>query len=254
MYSPSAALVLQATCPVRAFIEALQTEPNWWKKQIHHAISGFAKDLCTWHHSKITATTTDEDPEPEPAQPVDLPFQCRWCSKTFALHKHVAVHEARRHGALSPARHYAYAPWCLSCMGFYHTVERVQNHLRGNHTCLLRCALVVPPLSLVDLRVVEQQGKTRAAQIKKGTWSAFRSALPSTVALGPALPTYEEAISGLTEDEIFLDRISTLYRPSPGILSWVAGTCNRRMPEGPRVHTADFWLKRPGDVSVSPRI
>ncbi|CAE7721011.1 unnamed protein product, partial [Symbiodinium microadriaticum] len=110
VYSPSAALVLQATCPVRAFIEALQTEPNWWKKQIHHAISGFAKDLCTWHHSKITATTTDEDPEPEPAQPVDLPFQCRWCSKTFALHKHVAVHEARRHGALSPARHYAYAP------------------------------------------------------------------------------------------------------------------------------------------------
>ena len=164
-YSSSARIVLDSPHPVREFIETFQSEPEWWRQQLRKAVKGFEQDLRDWQRQPSPSVSM-------PEEPVTL-FQCRWCPATFSLHKHVAVHEARRHGALSPSRHYAYGPFCLSCMGFYHTPERVQYHLRQTHSCLRRCAQVVPALDLAKIRSIELAGKQRAAQTAKGHGRSF---------------------------------------------------------------------------------
>ena len=211
VYSESAAAMLRTACPITNFFEAMQQEPMWWKRQIKKAIAGFASDLEKWsavYHSDGANSGPPPDEEPDA-----LPFQCRWCEKSFALHKHVAVHEARRHGALSPARHFAFVPWCIACMRYYHTIERVQNHLRQSHVCLQRCAQVIAPLPLSDVRAIEQDGRANKARIKKGAWQAYQAATPATVAFGPRNPSHAEIISGLDEQDIFLDRLARVYRP-----------------------------------------
>ncbi|CAE7725799.1 unnamed protein product [Symbiodinium microadriaticum] len=254
MYSESAATVLQMSCPIVSFFEAVQQEPLWWKRQLRKAVKGFADDVKQW----ALAYHTDEATVVSPAAPTEpaKPFKCRWCEQSFVLHKHVAVHEARRHGALSPARHFAFVPWCVACMRFYHTIERVQNHLRNSHACLQRCAQVIAPLSLPEVRELEQEGKTYKARIRKGAWHTYQAATPAAVALGPRMPTRDEVLSGLDEHEILLGRLARLFRPEPSTLSWVDETCQRHTPEGPRTGSAEFWLTRPTVASrtVSPRI
>ena len=254
VYSDSAAAMLCTACPVTNFFEAMQQEPLWWKRQIRKATVGFAADLEKWsavYHSEEAASD-----QPSPDEPTPLPFQCRWCDKSFALHKHVAVHEARRHGALSPARHFAFVPWCIACMRYYHTIERVQNHLRQNHACLRRCAEVIAPLPFSDVRAIEQDGRAKKARIKKGAWQAFQAAAPATAAFGPRIPSHAEILSGLDEHEVFLDRLARVYRPDSLTLEWVEDTCIRHSPEGPRAGSAEFWLARPTAAlqTVSPRI
>ena len=238
-YSTSASFILQSDNPVRAFLDAFCQEPGWWRAQLRKAVRGFADDLREWSLRPSASSSDLTDPEP-----VKL-FQCRWCPATFSVHKHVAVHEARRHGAYSPSRHFAYTNWCLSCMGFYHTPERVQYHLRQNHNCLRRCALVIPPLPLTAVREIEDASKARANKLRQGKWQAFTAAAPATVTLGPRLPTYLEATSALSEQELTLGRIRQLYRPTPAILEWVETTCERYLPEGPRAEPTDFWTRRP---------
>ena len=258
VYSPSASHLLQQPCPVWSFLETLQIEPTWWPRQIKLAVRGFASDLSRWHlaHSADGAVASSISADLGAASAPERPFQCRWCSRTFLLHKHVAVHEARSHGALSPARHYAWTPWCLSCMTYYHTMERVQNHLRGTHACLQRCALVIPPMSLLEVREAELEGKARNKRIRNGSWTSFRAAAPSLPAFGPRLPTYQEATADLDEQDLFLGRMARLFRPSSAVLQWVDITCQRHAPEGPRGDNEDFWLRRPahGATDVSLRI
>ncbi|CAE7621754.1 unnamed protein product [Symbiodinium sp. CCMP2456] len=257
VYSTSAGAVLSASNPVLSLFEALQQEPRWWRRQIKDAIKSFHADLQAWANRAVgTAGEASEHDGIEVADTVELPFQCRWCGQTFRLHKHVAVHEARRHGALSPARHFAYGPWCIACLGFYHTTERVQNHLRQNHACLRRCAHLVPPLAVADVRELEQESKARKMRIRKGAWQLFTAATPACAAQGPQQPTADEALAGLEESEITIARLSKLYRPTAAVADWVEGTCTRRTPEGPRAETVDFWLRRPVEdpCFVSPRI
>ena len=87
--------------------------------------------------------------------------------------------------------------------------------------------------------------KANARSRKHGAWQRFTAAQPPLACFGPRLPTSDEALAGLSESEITLKRIQTLYRPSNEVLEWVHGVLSRHSVEGPRMGTAEFWLKRP---------
>ena len=58
------------------------------------------------------------------------PFACSECGAAFPLPKHLAVHQARSRAEISPARLYALVPFCLACHKWYHSITRVQYHLK----------------------------------------------------------------------------------------------------------------------------
>ena len=109
---------------------------------------------------------------------------------------------------------------------------RVQYHLRQHPACLERCAHVVPPLALPAVYEAEAQDRARDKARKRGAWQTHTAAQPPLPFFGPLLPTSDEALLGLLESEITLERIQTLYRPSKQVLEWVRGTLSRRSREG----------------------
>ncbi|CAE6971530.1 unnamed protein product, partial [Symbiodinium sp. CCMP2592] len=238
VYVPAVTLLLNNGCPVTALVEAVQDNPNWWPSQIKLAIKAYKQDLRAWAQKAESAQDA-----PAPVQVGSLPFKCRWCSATFALHKAVALHESRKHGSLCPARHYSQVPWCIACLKYCHTLERVQYHLRRSRECLLRSAHLVPPLSIVQIREGESDEALRRKKIKHGGWQCYSAATPVLQCQGPLAPTYHEAIEGLDEDELTLERLKTLFRPLPETVAWVEESVNRESKEGARSGTADFWLQ-----------
>ena len=63
--------------------------------------------------------------------------------------------------------------------------------------------------------------------------------------LGPKLPTADERLSGLEEEDISLSALAALFRPSPSDLDWISSHISGASTEGPRVHTKRFWQCRP---------
>ncbi|CAE7504859.1 unnamed protein product [Symbiodinium sp. CCMP2592] len=239
VYNGAARTLLAAPCPVSSLLEAVREDGAWWPAQVRSAVKGFGLDLKEWDRQ-----TPDTCAQAEP--PVaDLPFRCRWCTAAFRLHKHVAVHEARAHGSLSPSRHFAPVPYCLACHKWLHSVVRVQYHLRQHHVCLLRCAQVLPPLTLGEVHEAEAEDKAQEKARRRGAWQAHVAARPPLTFFGPRAPTAAEALDGLDEDELTMHRLQTVFRPSPAVLSWIQGTCERKSTEGPRSGTQEFWLRRP---------
>ena len=245
VYLTSARLLLQTQCPVTALVEAMQDDPGWWLRQVRAAAKAYKQDLRAWAQGQVCGA-------PPPARAsLGGSFRCRWCAATFTLHKAVALHEAKSHAALCPVRHFSPVPWCLACMTFCHTVERVQYHLRRSRACLLRCAHVVAPMSLAAIREAEGAETALRRKVKHGGWQNYRAAAPALPCQGPRLPTYDEAIDGLDEDELTLCRVRALFRPDPDTLSWVEESLSRHSKEGARTGTVDFWLTRPIHVSPS---
>ena len=237
VYSSAAQLLQDMPCPVTALLEAARSDPAWWPAQVRQAVKGFALELDRWSQSPATVVA---------CAPVrERPFKCRWCDAAFALHKHVAVHEARAHSSYSPSRHYSPEPYCLACHKWLHSVVRVQYHLRQHRDCLRRCALVFPPLTVSEVREAEATDRARDKARRRGDWQAHVSTRPPLAFFGPRLPSYAEALSGLDEAEITLGRIQTLYRPSKQVQEWVQGTLDRHSTEGPRAGTNEFWVQRP---------
>ena len=150
-----------------ALVEACQLDSCWWPAQVKKAIKGCATDPARWNPTTKTA----------PAASVDSfsgAFICDRCGASFPLRKHLAVHRARRHAVLSPARHFASAEHCCACLRFFHGVSRVQNHLKLSSRCLMRTAHLVRPLSIAEIQAVERQDKELAKRIKQGRWSCTR--------------------------------------------------------------------------------
>eukprot|EP00439_Symbiodinium_sp_Y106_P030523 s7223_g3.t1 len=238
VYSEAARLLLQMPCPVTCLLEQARADAAWWPAQARLAAKGFLRDLQAW-----SSAPAEQVPKPASTSVCEeRPFTCRWCQASFRLHKHVAVHEARAHGSLSPSRHFAPMPYCLACHKWLHSVVRVQYHLRQHPTCLLRRALVFPPLDFIGVRDAEAGDRDMEKARRRGTWQQHVAAQPPLVFQGPRLPSADEALEGLTESEITLRRIQTLYRPSKEVQEWVHGTVSRRSVEGPRLGTVEFWL------------
>ncbi|CAE7697032.1 psaC [Symbiodinium sp. CCMP2592] len=241
-YSDAAAVLLVMPCPITSLLESFRDDGAWWPQQVRKAVKGFGQDLLQWSRQPAVV------PPPLEQRVQDLPFRCRWCEASFRLHKHVAVHEARAHGSLSPSRHFAPMPYCLACHKWLHSVVRVQYHLRQHADCLLRCALVLPPMDLIGVHEAEAYDKAQEKARKRGAWQQHVAARPPLQCAGPRLPSYEEALAGLPESEITLQRIKALYRPAQQVQAWIHGSVSRRAKEGPRTGTNEFWLARPNTM------
>ena len=244
---PEADVLRVGGSPVGCFLEAMQDDPEWWPRMVKRAIRAYASDLAKWSDRR-TASQTQRRPQPGSSShtnPSDLPFQCDVCLARFRLRKHLAAHAARAHGFSSPVRHFTYAPYCFSCHRWYHTLARVQYHLKRSHKCLLRTALVVPPMSIEQVKLSEADEKKLHKKVQAGTWGAFRAAPPPLQAFFPRLPSYAEVCAGVDEEDVPLSRLRSLYRPSTDTLQWVQQWIDAASTEGPRAEVADFWLQRP---------
>ncbi|CAE7717956.1 abcF4 [Symbiodinium sp. CCMP2592] len=240
MYVPAAQLLVQAACPVTALCEVLQDEPNWWKAQIRKAITAYQRELELWVQKPAAPPTSRQ----EPTANVHA-FRCPHCPATFPLRKHLGVHLARKHGYVSPVRHYVAGPYCGACMRWYHTTARVHNHLKHAKACMMRLLHVMPPLTMAEIKEVEAADRAIGAKIKRGHWQSYRATLPPVPWYGPRAPTYSEATAGLEEGDLDLHRIAQLYRPHPRDVDWMSSYCGEVTVEGPRKQATDFWLTRP---------
>ena len=99
-------------------------------------------------------------------------------------------------------------------MRYYHTVERLQGHLKHSHTCLMRTVHVLPIMSNAQVKAVEQADKAWRCAVHKGHWRRFEAARPAQPYFGPRLPLYAERLQGLSEEDITLDAFRS-YRPPP---------------------------------------
>ncbi|CAE7380505.1 unnamed protein product, partial [Symbiodinium sp. CCMP2456] len=234
VYCPQAQLVLQQTCPVRALVEAHQDNPKWWPAMIKKAIASFQRDL----HERAPSA-------PLVSAPANMPFACRFCGARFALRKHQAVHEARSHGAISLVRYYAPDAACHSCMKWYHTVDRVQYHLKTSPACLQRLGHVLAPLALDQVHEAEAADKHRKRQLRRGQWRHAQTALPAQPWYGPRLPDYADRTTGLTEDDFTLAIIQQAYHPKPEHLEQIRAFLAAASREGPRQGSQEFWFSRP---------
>ena len=175
----------------------------------------------------------------------ELQFPCHLCPSRFKLRKHLAVHLARRHGQLSPSRHFSPHEHCVSCMRYFHSVARVQNHLRQSRPCLARAAQVMRPMDLCEIREAERLDKLRASQVSKGHWSSFASALPSLQCFGPRLPCRNEVLSGISEEDLDVARLGSIFRPDEEVLRWISKHIADASHEPERAPSQEFWLLRP---------
>ena len=235
VYSDPATVLLQMTDPVECLLGKVQEDVVWWPRVVKQAISAFGKRLQRWR--------PDIGHPGGPLNPAeDRPFVCPQCDASFPLRKHLAVHQARRHGLLSPTRHYAPSSMCLACLRLYHSVERCQYHLKQSKTCLLRLVHVVPPLSLEEIQQAEADDKKQKKALKLGKWKEYQAVTPAAQAFGPRQPTHSEVLTGLDEDDVPVSLLQRIYRPTPDVVSWIREYAEGRSAEGPRHSTSAFWL------------
>eukprot|EP00439_Symbiodinium_sp_Y106_P065084 s1597_g10.t1 len=130
----------------------------------------------------------------------DLPYACPFCDFRFALRKHRGTHIAERHGLPSPARLFSYHPACLVCLRYYHTIARLQRHLKGSPSCLRRTCLLVPPMDVRAIAAAEAAENQKARSLRAGHWQGYAAALPVLLTAGPAQPTRDELRQLLDDD------------------------------------------------------
>ncbi|CAE7219920.1 Pol, partial [Symbiodinium sp. CCMP2456] len=235
-YAEPAAILLQMADPVATLLEKVQEDARWWPALIRRAIKAYLARLEHWDPSMKAA---EDDGEPA----VELPFRCRWCAATFRLRKHLAVHEARSHGLLCPARHYTPTSECQACLRRFHSVERCLYHVKTSRSCLLRLVHLFPPMDLPTIRQAEAADTKRRKAMRAGRWQSFETVTPVRQAFGPRAPVYSDLFLGLDEDQVPLALLQRAYRPSPDTLDWIWEYLSAASKEGPRQETAGFWLR-----------
>ena len=230
---------------VECLLEAMAEDPMWWLRQISKAERLFRKDLAQW----IAHPPTSPAPIPKP----DALFQCWECGASFPLRKHLHVHLAKAHRLYSPARHYTLSPACISCLKWYGTIRQSQQHLKSSPRCLERAVMVVPPLQYAQILELEAPETADLHRLQRGSWKGFSARPPpakAPLSFGPRLPTAEERLQGLSEEDVTLADLASLFRPLPDNVNWISGHLSNSSKEGPRQHTRRFWQCRP--VSSHP--
>ena len=242
LYMPAARTLLAEKCPISSLVAAIQDERTWWKRQINAAVKQCLLDLKAWQQDYVRRQSVPGTPPAALPVPVRLPFQCPFCDSSFALRKHLGTHIARRHGLPCPARLYAHHRTCVACLRYFHTIPRVQRHLKGSRKCLLRASRLLAPLCLQEVREVEQADAERQRKVKAGQWELYSAAPPPIQALGPAQPSREELRAWLQEDA----PLTLLHDPvvDSAFLCWVTGEICLTTVEPPRTGTVSFWHKR----------
>ena len=187
---------------------------------------------------------TDEQDDIAASPPRAPCFCCSLCPAAFPLRKHLAVHEARKHGLISVTRLLSPGPTCLACMKHYDSTERVQHHLKNSHTCLHRVARLIPRLSPDGVKEAERDCKRLKRQVVRGKWELYKAPEQVQIAAGPRLLTAHERVAAEGED-ISLLTLAGLFHPCPDFLRRVDTYIADRSHEGPRRTSACFWDRRP---------
>ncbi|CAE7844850.1 unnamed protein product [Symbiodinium necroappetens] len=237
-----------------ALVQRLRDSPQWWVGRVKAAIRCAVAEMQPWCASVRCQQPPDGSPQPPngltdvqgavPASPVsgDLPFSCHWCQARFRLRKHLFVHLARSHQVFAPARHLAHGVTCVSCLRCFHTVSRHQQHLKRTDQCLLRTCLLVPCLSLEEVKLGEAGVVRTSRQLRKGDWGAYVVTEPALQASGPRQLTSRERLD-LADEDLDLGLISRMFFPL--FQAWVAEFVAGRSREGPRATSSSFWDVRP---------
>ncbi|CAE7206779.1 unnamed protein product [Symbiodinium sp. CCMP2592] len=228
---------------VSSLLELVWEKPAWWVATVKRACKCAQADLEKWRVDKDRHEHSG--PAPAPVRPRDSgAFACQWCGARFPMRKHLGAHLAKSHGIFSPARHLAFGDTCISCLTCYHSVSRVQAHLKHSDHCLRRSCLLAPPLTVPQIREVEAQETKARKRVKHGHWAEYSATLPAMRSDGPKGLTAAERIDICGED-LDLATLSRLHRPQPSFLSWIDAFIADRSREGPRSGTASFWHSRP---------
>ena len=242
-FVPEVKGMIRASSPVLSLLEALEEDPKWWYRQTVRACRVFLEDLDTW------AGQGSPTPPP-PVIDMPRPYDCHLCGAKFRLRKHLGVHLARTHQVISPTRHFAPVPYCLSCHRHYGSIPRVQMHLKQKHSCLVRCMQVIPPMCWEDIVRVESAAKAAAAKVKKGSWKTYTPPCAAMSVFGPVIPTWHERCPDVDspEDSTFVAQLRRSYIPSSATTDWILGYIAEKSSEGPRHSSASFWCSRPSQT------
>ena len=224
---PAVNAVFQQRDPIRTVVEAVTDNPTLLARWVREAGKHYAQRIRDWLLSRTTPVSA---PQLQPGV-----WSC-WCGATFVKHSHFAVHQARRHACLSPSRHYANGHTCPACLVCFWTVPRLQRHLKTPAGCLMRVALLQPPMSLVELREVEAADQQRLRELRNGQWQRYSVARPAIKVEGPA---------DMPLNELVLDEVANKFRPTGEVIRWVVEYENSHVKEGRRETSKSWWLLLP---------
>ena len=239
-YNEGVAVLTHSDLPLRALTEAILSDRGWWRRQIAAASRAYFADLDRWHSAHLCQLSAPTAP-PSPSEDA---FQCPFCSSCFPLRKHLGTHVARKHGYFAPARLLAYHPTCVACLRFFHSISRLQRHLKGSRGCLLRTSLLVPPMGITEVHQVEATDRANVKKLRQGFWQLHGSVPPILQTYGPPQPSREELLSYL-EDEAPLTLLGRPLR-DPALEAWVQSEIPKKTSEPPRPGTCSFWAYRIG--------
>ena len=255
-YIPEVRVVVNSRDWLATLVHRLYDSPNWWVARVKAAVRCAVADMQPWcappQAPTMLADTScapsgrlqGRDGLAVPAPVTDLPFPCHWCNARFRLRKHLFVHLARTHQVFAPARHLAHGDTCVSCMRCFHSVPRLQQHLKRTDYCMLRTCQLVPCLSVEEVKLAEASVSQAAKQLRKGNWGAYVAALPAAQASGPRQLTSRERLE-LSDEDLDLGLISRMFFPDPVFQAWVTEFVAERSVEGPRDSSLSFWDVRP---------
>ena len=245
-FEEAAQVLLGKKCAVRALCDSLLSDSSWWVRTVRGAVRRGAKDLQAAASrpampAQTAASRTDDTGDVSPAMPV-LPFSCRHCPAAFRLRKHLGTHLLRCHGIMSPARHFAVAQHCVSCMRFFHDVRRVQSHLKLSPQCLDRAVRVIAPLLPAKVLALEEASVAQAVALKRGKWSRFTAVAPSTPFYGPRLPTRRERLDP-ADESISVSSLAQGFMPHETDVQWIEDYLAQATTEGPREASGVYWSR-----------
>ena len=203
------------------------------------AVRQCLKDLDKWIAVPAGGEVAAHDDVPTAAPAL---YPCSFCTASFPLRKHLGVHMARRHGVVAPARLFMPQPVCTVCLRFFHTLPRVQRHLRGSKSCLFRATELLPPMTQAEVKEVEAQDALHVKKLRKGSWQVYSAAPPPLPVYGPLQPTRAELRQALGEEA----PVSLLADPAvdAGTLEWIRAEIGYTTCEPKRDGSKSFWQRR----------
>ena len=239
-FVPAATVVQSAVCPVRALFESFGANPYWWIRIVQKACKVCIQDCGAWVKSRGDCGLTTL---PAPSCVPRSAFTCHVCQASFPLRKHLHTHLANVHQLWSPARHFAVGPFCLGCHKWFHSIRRVQSHLKQTPTCLAYAAQVIEPLTQDEVRAVELPAKLIEQGLRRGAWSTHEPVAPALTYVGPLLPTQHDRLRD-ADDTWNISELCKGHVPRVAVLAWIDAHISGRSVEGSRDTASEFWHRR----------
>ena len=118
---------------INSWVRFIHDNPGPWKALVQLALDAHVQQLALSAASQ--AASAPVPPSPDLAAPLDLvqhfEFRCEECQFSAPTAHGIAVHRAKKHGYVHPARLYSGpSPTCRVCMVHFWTRARLVRHLR----------------------------------------------------------------------------------------------------------------------------